>query len=100
MKELSKNAEFWVWVTKHALTKGIIKVKVVSLEEPKWVRAVENSRNLEYRRGECFLRPEWHVLSDDAIRRAVTMRELRVASLVKQLAKVRKIQFEIPQEDP
>lgn len=79
-----------VWITKYALTDGIIEEEA----EPcgKDMIAVRNERALSsYFHGEG---KNWHKTKESAIAKAEEMREKKIASLKKQIDKLEKIKFE------
>ena len=76
------------WVTKYALTKGVLKVYgYTSQDYPKM---------LTYRPGNCFAhRDQWQLTEESGIARAQEMRVNKIKSLEKQIAKLQKLQIKI-----
>lgn len=77
-----------VWITKYALTSGLIEVKAkevcpeaVEVKNGKW-------------RGSWFWGNDWHTTKEAAIAKAEEMREKKIKSLRKQLEKLEKMRFE------
>ena len=77
-----------VWISKHALTKGIFEMDVRISEDGK--SAYGQSFN------ECYHKKgiEWHETREDAVRRAEEMRENKIRNLEKQIRKLKDMTFE------
>jgi len=76
-----------VWVTKYALTKGILEVEVDSpVEDERMVRASGGWTTY-------YHKPDWHMTKAEAVARAEEMRTKKLASLRKQAAKLEKLRF-------
>lgn len=78
------------WVTKYALTLGILKVK------GKHCNSISPGM-LNYPPGSCDFAHgnDWHLSEQDALIRAEEMRLAKIAALKKQLAKLEKMQVNI-----
>ena len=74
-----------VFVTKWALTKGILEIEVV-MESPTLVRA----KNSVW---ECFHGEQWHTTLEAAEDQANSMRIKKIASLTAQIARLRQLPF-------
>lgn len=77
-----------IWVSKYALTDGIIKSDNVEVEDDIVWGPIPNcyfSRRMRH--------PDWHRTEAAAIARAEEMRAFKIASLEKQIAKLRAITF-------
>jgi hypothetical protein len=70
-----------VWITKYALTKGIIEVEAHF--------CIESSKMIEVRQGEYYHGREWHETRSLAVSRAIEMRD---AALVTARAKVKQLE--------
>lgn len=82
-----------VWITKYALTTGIFEVEVhTSDHSPGMVVADRNTWHEHYH-GEGR---EWHRTWEDAVVRALEMRDAKVKSLRKKLAKLERMEFVQP----
>lgn len=79
-----------VWITKYALTDGIIERDVEICHEVSSTMA--EVKNNPY--GEYYYKPHWHESREEAIARAEQMRLRKIASLEKQIAKLRELRFE------
>lgn len=82
-----------IWVTKYALTKGILECvaardydasfpKMVTVE---WLGGLNDTN--------YFHGHDWHVFRDNAINRAFNMRNKRIYSLEKQIKKLTQMEF-------
>ena len=76
-----------VWITKYALTAGIYQEEVERTERGVW------KDNGPQRCGQGFYANAWHETSESAVARAEKMRAAKIASLEKQIAKLRKLNF-------
>jgi hypothetical protein len=73
-----------VYITKYALTQGIITSDVVDVGD-----------NIVYdNRGTYYHKPDWHESMDEAIQRAEAMRQAKIKSLQKQIKKLEDMRFE------
>ena len=89
MKE--KNEPFEVFVTKYALTTGIT-CNLVTMYGPNMV-CEEGRKSLMSYHGK-----DWHTTFEDAVARANEMREKKIKSLKKQIAKLEGLVFDGPIE--
>lgn len=82
------------WITKYALTAGIQVVDAqVSSGAPGMVSyLLEGDRFKRFAHGK-----EWWHTEEDAISRAEAMRQAKIASLNKQIAKLEKMKIEVKQ---
>ncbi|MGG7470791.1 hypothetical protein ACVVIH_20565 [Chryseobacterium arthrosphaerae] len=77
-----------VYITKYALTKGIIESEGEILGGPtKMLRTTINSYRVN------FYGTEWHQNKNEAIYKAEEMRKKKIASLEKQIEKLKKLKF-------
>lgn len=77
-----------VYITKYALTTGIIESEADIIErDPKMIYTVINSYNV------YFFKPDWHQNKNEAIYKAEEMRKKKIASLEKQIEKLKKLKF-------
>lgn len=77
-----------LWITKYALTKGIVEAEGRFGDSGEWAHT-ERFRHTSFRRGESA-----HTTRADAVAKANQMRILKIASLEKQIEKLRKLKFE------
>lgn len=77
-----------VWITKYALTKGIIETEI-ALQEGVWTIFENNIYMYTNERGK-----HWHTAYKRAKLRAEEMRQKKIASLKKQIEKLEKLNFE------
>lgn len=77
-----------VWITKYALTSGILEKEVKDFGDGS-VKEIENSFPIYYH-GEG---KEWHRTKESAIAKAEEMRKKKIASLKKQIEKLEKMEF-------
>lgn len=78
-----------VWITKYALTRGIIETEgEVSVDFPDLLSA---KGNVNYLHGEG---KEWHRTKESAIKKSEEMRQKKIASLKKQIEKLEEMRFE------
>lgn len=81
-----------VWITKYALTVGVIEKEVEQDDEmPNMVKSI----HIEDRWQPYFHRPHWWPTEESAILRAEQMRNAKIKSLEKQIEKLKKLKFEI-----
>jgi hypothetical protein len=76
-----------VFITKYALTKGVIKVEAM-LVKPSMVAFSQPHCREEYCHGK-----DWHETREDAVAHAETMRLKKISSLDKQIARLQKLTF-------
>lgn len=88
--ELVKGKEYTIYVTKYALTAGIHKKRVYYTGIGEMMADLQNRFTQHYHgRGK-----DWHFKYEDALKRAETMQQRKIASLEKQLKKFRGLKFE------
>lgn len=76
-----------IWITKYALTQGILEKDVIFYEDGT-VREAEGKFPIFYHRD------EYHKTKESAIAKAEEMRKKKIASLKKQIEKMEKMKFE------
>jgi len=76
-----------VWITKYALTEGITCRKA---------EIVDDVARYNHQR---ISKPDWYLTQKEAIKRAEGMRDKKIKSLKKSLAKMEGLKFEMQQED-
>ena len=79
-----------VYITKYALTQGILVKKVRDCGNGMVEVPTECCR--------CYHRPNWWTTPEEALARAKIMRTKKIASLRKQLAKLEAMTFQVPNE--
>jgi len=79
-----------VWITKYALTQGILKAEAEVSSISERMISIEGGRFLE-----CFHKPHWHTTEEDALAQAEEMRRKKIASLKKSLDKIEKMKIKI-----
>ena len=85
------NEDITAWVTKYALTSGIQKVSgTVRHETSSDMLSYIGSR---YDWRECVHGTDWHRTPEAALERAEKMREAKIASLKKSIAKLEAMMF-------
>lgn len=75
-----------VYVTKHALTQGILQKNIRTTHSAKYVVDLDNAID-------GFHKPYWHETREEAIEHAESMRVKKIASLKKQLTKIESLTF-------
>lgn len=91
---------FTAWITEGALkTRGVRVYKgCVLADEPDWLRSPpHHGRHGYVIRGEA---KNWHRTRDGAIAKAKEMRDAKIASLERQIAKLRAMTFDDTPQDP
>jgi hypothetical protein len=86
------NPKITAYVTKYALTDGIIKVYAehcVSVSD-KMIAFPAGAHSQNYIHGN-----DWHFTEGDALAKAEEMRQKKIASLKKQIARLEKLEFKI-----
>ena len=78
-----------VWITKYALTKGIIEVDA-KLTSSDSVSIVELNTDLNMH---WFYKGDWYSDKESAIKKAEEMRQKKIASLKKQIEKLEQMKF-------
>lgn len=85
---MSERERFTAYITKYALSSGIREATVERFASaPTMVSEV----------GALFVNHhgnDWHLTKEDAVKRAEAMRIAKIASLEKQIAKLRKLKFD------
>ena len=83
------------WITKYALTQGIIEAEVEIADDTKnLVRVLAvGDRALEVFRRWYVRKPCWHTSMEDAQRHACVLRDQKVAALKRQTTKLEKLEF-------
>lgn len=84
---------FIVWVTKWALTKGVYQIEVEDCFDTS-SKMVKQIRSFHLSCSTYLHGNEWHRTKNDAVKRAEEMRERRLRSLEKQIAKIKSLDFE------
>jgi hypothetical protein len=75
-----------IYITKYALTSGIIEDEGKETEINGMIKAVGMHMYV--------LKPDWHEKREEAIKRANVMKEKKILSLKKQLTKVSKLSWD------
>lgn len=89
----AQSPPFTAWITKYALTSGIMEVTVRQSETfPDFVDE-EKAENGCFKRMFHGEGKEWHRTREAAVQRAEAMRKNKVVSLRRQLAKFQKMTF-------
>jgi hypothetical protein len=78
-----------VYVTKYALTSGIIETEAR-------VCASVSGKMIETQGGykQYFHKPDWYETKEEAVKRAELMRDKKIAALTKQIQKLQKMSFD------
>lgn len=81
-----------IWITKYALTKGILKGVGVVSDDSEVVRVdtLSSKKSTSYFHGRG---KDWHLSEEGAKSQAERMRQRKILSLQKQLAKLEKIRL-------
>lgn len=82
-----------LYITKWALTAGIKEREGVPLDGSKTRMAEVFKTDGEFTAW-FVLKPDWHLTRQEAVKQAEAMRQKKLASLRKQLAKLEKMRFE------
>ncbi|MDD5722669.1 MAG: hypothetical protein PHY29_02890 [Syntrophales bacterium] len=82
-----------VWITKYALTDGIVEceVEAPSHDCPKMI-VVKASSPGTY--NQYFYKPDWHTTREEAVKRANVMKDKKLVSLRNQIEKIKELKFE------
>jgi len=82
---------FKVWITKYALTQGIIEgeAEICHGVSESMIELLESNKMYFHGEGR-----EWHRDKESAIKRAEEMKLKKIASIEKQLEKLKEIKFE------
>jgi hypothetical protein len=81
------------WITKYALSRGIIEVEGIEDSEYPGSLAVK-SKNETYLTS-YFWGKEWHTSLFDAVIRADDMRKAKIKALTRQLERLKALRFEV-----
>jgi P2-related tail formation protein len=81
-----------VYITKFALTKGILVADAVQVDKERVRVEVPNAPWL----AQTFKLGEWHSDADLAIKRAAQLRDTKVSQLITQSSKLRDLEFAVP----
>jgi len=77
-----------VWITKYALTQGIIEAEAkVTTEFSTMIQIIDTNPQTFYHK------PYWHVTKERAIEHAEKMRHKKIESLITQIQKLRVMTF-------
>lgn len=82
-----------VWITKYALTQGVYVVENAEL-------CGDTNKMIAYRPGEYLQhvhKPHWHETEAEALKHAENMRKQRLASLKKQIEKLKSKKIKVNQ---
>jgi len=90
------NETIKVWITKYALTDGIVLVEAETTHSADMITYRPGSWGKQYAHGEGR---EWHRTPESALKRAEEMRTKKIASLRKSIAKLEAMKFEAPDAD-
>jgi hypothetical protein len=85
-----------VYITKYALTKGILvenDAEICADINPKMICISRNGFNDHYHK------PHWHETWEEALAQALQMKTDKIISLQKQLVKLTKLEFKEPLND-
>lgn len=75
-----------VWISKYALTKGIYEVEVNTTDSEYMI--VDKNNPISF-----YHKNEWHKTKEDAIKRAIELRDKKIKSLEKQIDKLKNMEF-------
>lgn len=75
-----------VWISKYALTKGIYEVEVNTTDSEYMI--VDKNKPIRF-----YHKNEWHKTKEDAIKRAIELRDKKIKSLEKQIDKLKNMEF-------
>jgi len=78
-----------VWITKYALTKGILEIEAELCDSPGMIKDQNNGWN-SYYHGEG---KDWHKSKEAAIERAEYMRQNKLKSIRTKINKLQKLTF-------
>ena len=84
-----------VFITKYALTRGIMRFDVERINIEKHYVVVKNSRGFTT----MFFRNDWHRTKQDALDRVEQMREAKLKSLKKSIERISQMKFQLPEQD-
>ena len=86
------STRFRAYITKYALTRGILEAEVVDCFDVS-VNMVKEIRPLSAGGGLYFHNDDWHRTREEAVKKAERMRALKMFSLQKQIDKLKKMKF-------
>lgn len=87
--------KFEVWVTKYALTKGIIKYMARVPHNPNdRMIVVERDYNDPLSCTQYFHTPDWHLSREEAVARAEKVRQAKIKALEKNIQQLKNLRFE------
>ena len=79
-----------VWITKYALTKGIIEADArLTSSDSISIKELNSDLNSNW-----FYKGDWHSDKESAIKKAEEMRQKKIDSLKKQIEKLERMRFE------
>jgi hypothetical protein len=78
-----------VWITKYALTKGILEKDADSSSVSKEMIKVRDDKYTEYYHGQ-----DWHLNKENAIIRAEKMRKGKLDSLKREIERIQNVKFD------
>jgi hypothetical protein len=85
------------WITKYALTIGIKPLENVEADKDGYLSNIKTRGNFGSREWEhqhhFYRKNDWHVSKTGAIAKAEEMRDAKITSLKKQIAKLEKMKF-------
>lgn len=81
-----------VYITKYALTKGIIK-KNVEQDDKRTVRYDAESHFFWAPTTQFYKKPDWHIDKDKAVKRAERMRIMKINALKKEIIRLENLNF-------
>lgn len=84
-----------VWITKYVFSEGILEREVEVCDSDLWPKGMvkEVNRRNPNLIAQYFHGKDWHTTREKAVARAEEMRKKKIASLEKQLAKLKKMMF-------
>lgn len=85
-----------VWITKWALTDGIVECEAEQTSMPSLISIKNNDRGKTYVHGEG---KDWHRCLLDAIHRAELMRVKKIDSLRVQVERLEKLSFDVQEAE-
>lgn len=78
---------FTVWISKYALTDGILEMEACNTISERMIVDAEN-------RLHSFHKPYWHLTREEAVQHAKVMRIKKLQSLEKQVKKISALKFD------
>lgn len=79
-----------IWITKYALTKGILEKEAEVDDSKRMARVVSGLGWTEY-----YHRDDWHKTQEAAKAQAEVMRKKKIVSLAGQMAKLQALRFDV-----